>query len=156
MPVTDQDRRVVGALSATDLIHGYHRALDAHAGYVYNVTQNALAVEERVGRGSPAAGRLVRDAGPAPGLRGRLRAAQRCLLTYATGSTEIAPGDTLSVLVAADQVGQLRERLRGKDSSPSPRVGSYSFRAGTRPRAGHGYRRTTTAEAAHVPLSPVW
>jgi Trk K+ transport system NAD-binding subunit len=39
-------------------------------------------------------------------------------LSYATGSTELAPGDTLSVLVAADQVGQLRDRLRGEDEPP--------------------------------------
>jgi Trk K+ transport system NAD-binding subunit len=41
-------------------------------------------------------------------------------LSHATGTTEIAPGDTLSVLVAVDQVGRLRDRLRGEDAPPEP------------------------------------
>ena len=44
-------------------------------------------------------------------------------LSHATGSTEIAPGDTLSMLVPADQVGRLRDRLRGEDK-PLPVEGT--------------------------------
>jgi CBS domain-containing protein len=117
VPVTSEDRRVVGALSAEALLGGYHRALDAYTGYVYNVTSNALAVEETVGRGSPVAGRRVRDAGLPPGCV-VVTVQHNGALSYATGSTELAPGDTLSVLVAADQVGQLRDRLRGEDEPP--------------------------------------
>ena len=117
VPVTNEDRRVVGVLSAEALLGGYHRALDAHTGYVYNVGSHAVAVEERVGRGSPVAGQRVRDAGLPLGCV-VVTVQHNGALSYATGSTEIAPGDILSVLVASDQVAQLRERLRGNDAPP--------------------------------------
>ena len=97
-------------------------ALDAHTGYVCNVTSHALAVEERVGRGSPVAGHQVRDAGLPPGCV-VVTVQHNGALSHATGSTEIAPGDTLSMLVPADQVGRLRDRLRGEDK-PLPVEGT--------------------------------
>ena len=119
VPVTSGDRRVVGVLSAEDLLGGYHRALDAYTGYVYNVSSHALAVEERVGRGAPVAGHQVRDAGLPPGCV-VVTVQHKGVLSYATGSTEIGQGDTLSVLVAAEQVGRLRELVRGDDEPPEP------------------------------------
>jgi Trk K+ transport system NAD-binding subunit len=70
-----------------------------------------------VGRGSPVAGQRVRDAGLPLGCV-VVTVQHNGALSYATGSTEIAPGDILSVLVASDQVAQLRERLRGNDAPP--------------------------------------
>ena len=122
VPVTSEDRRLVAVLSAEALLGGYHRALDAHTGYVCNVTSHALAVEERVGRGSPVAGHQVRDAGLPPGCV-VVTVQHNGALSHATGSTEIAPGDTLSMLVPADQVGRLRDRLRGEDK-PLPVEGT--------------------------------
>jgi Trk K+ transport system NAD-binding subunit len=110
---------VVGVLSAEDLLGGYHRALDAYTGYVYNVSSHALAVEERVGRGAPVAGHQVRDAGLPPGCV-VVTVQHKGVLSYATGSTEIGQGDTLSVLVAAEQVGRLRELVRGDDEPAEP------------------------------------
>jgi hypothetical protein len=119
VPVTSEDRRVMGVLSAEAVLGGYHRALDAHSGYVYHMTSDAVAVEVRVGRGSPVAGHQIRDAGLPPGCM-VVTVQHNGALSHATGSTEIALGDTLSVLVAADQVGQLRDRLRGEDEPPEP------------------------------------
>ena len=133
VPVTSGDRRVVGILSASDLIKGYHRALDAYSGYVYNVTSHAVAIEERVGRASALAGKTVREAGLPP----------RCIivtvqhngtLSYATGSTELAVGDTVSALVAEDQAATVRSLLRGEPDherqEPDERVPGWP-RAGT-------------------------
>lgn len=113
VPVTDNDRQVVGILSAGDLVVGYNKAISANVGYSYDLTARALAIEERVGKGSPVAGHLVRDAGLPPG----------CVVvwvqhqgsrTYASGSTEIAEGDVISAIVSADNAASLRLLLRGE------------------------------------------
>ena len=119
VPVTGGDRRVVGALLANDLISGYHRTLDSYAGYVYNVTPEALAVEERVGHGSPVAGHQVRDAGLPAGCM-VVTVQHRGVLTYATGSTELARGDVISALVPAGEAGRFRQLVRGDDRPPEP------------------------------------
>jgi H+/Cl- antiporter ClcA len=119
VPVTGGDRRVVGALVANDLISGYHKTLDSYAGYVYNVTSEALAVEERVGRSSPAAARSVREAGLPPGCV-VVTVQHNGAPAYATGSTELAPGDVVSALVPAEQTDRFRRLLRGEDKPPEP------------------------------------
>ena len=117
--VTSGDRRVVGILSANELIRGYHRALDSYAGYVYTVTSPALAMEERIGHGSPVAGHRVHDAGLPPGSL-VVSVQHNGVMSYATGSTTIGEGDTLSLLVPAEQAGQLRKLLRGDSAPPDP------------------------------------
>ena len=119
VPVTSGDRRVVGILSASDLIGGYHRALDAYSGYVYNVTPHAVAVEERVGRASPVAGRKIRDAGLPPWCV-VVTVQHKGTVIYARGSTEIAAGDIVNALVSAERVEELRRLLRGAPE-PAPR-----------------------------------
>ncbi len=119
VPVTGGDRRVVGALLANDLISGYHRTLDSYAGYVYNVAPQALAVEERVGHGSPVAGHQVRDAGLPAGCV-VVTVQHNGVLNYATGSTEIAQGDVVSALVPAEQADRFRHLVRGEDEPPGP------------------------------------
>jgi hypothetical protein len=112
VPVTSGDRHVVGILSASDLISGYHRALDAYSGYVYNVTPHAVAVEERVGRHSPVAGRQIHEAGLPPWCM-VVTVQHKGTIIYATGSTEVAVGDIVNALVSAEHVAELRELLRG-------------------------------------------
>ena len=119
VPVTSGDRRVVGILSASDLIGGYHRALDAYSGYVYNVTPHAVVVEERVGRNSPVAGRKIRDAGLPPWCV-VVTVQHKGTVIYATGSTEVAAGDIVNALVSAERVEELRLLLRG-DATPASR-----------------------------------
>jgi CBS domain-containing protein len=119
VPVTSGDRQVVGILSASDLIGGYHRALDAYSGYVYNVTPHAVVVEERVGRGSLVAGRKIRDAALPPWCV-VVTVQHRGTVIYARGSTEIAEGDIVSALVSAERVGELRSLLLG-ETAPAPR-----------------------------------
>jgi hypothetical protein len=113
VPVTSGDRRVTGILSASDLIGGYHRALDAYSGYVYNVTSHAVAVEERVGQSSPVAGKKIREAGLPPACI-VVTVQHKGTLTYATGSTELDTGDIVSALVAEERVAQVRSLLRGE------------------------------------------
>ena len=118
VPVTSGDRHVVGILSASDLITGYHRALDAYSGYVYNVTPHAVAVEERVGRHSRVAGRQIHEAGLPPWCM-VVTVQHRGAIIYATGSTDIAVGDIVNALVSAEHVAELRELLRGDGGSPA-------------------------------------
>lgn len=117
VPVTDDDRRVVGILSAGDLVVGYNKAINAKVGYSYDLTARAIAIEERVGKDSPVAGHVVREAGLPSG----------CVVvwvqhqgsrTYASGSTEIAEGDVVNAIVAADEAAPLRLLLRGKNNTP--------------------------------------
>jgi len=112
VPVTSGDRRVVSPLRRGPP-RRLSQALDAYTGYVYNVSSHALAVEERVGRGAPVAGHQVRDAGLPPGCV-VVTVQHKGVLSYATGSTEIGQGDTLSVLVAAEQVGGCGARAWGR------------------------------------------
>jgi CIC family chloride channel protein len=112
VPVTSGDRRVAGILSASGLIGGYHKALDAYSGYVYNVTSHAVAVEERVGQASAVAGKKIREAGLPPSCI-IVTVQHNGSLAYATGSTELAPGDIVSALVSEEKLPALRSLLRG-------------------------------------------
>jgi chloride channel protein, CIC family len=119
VPVTSGDRQVVGIISASDLIGGYHRALDAFSGYVYNVTPHAVALEERVSSKSRVAGCKLRDAN-LPASCVIVTVQHNGALTYATGSTELYVGDLVNALVASEQVAALRRALRGEDVAASP------------------------------------
>ena len=116
VPVTDDDRKVVGILSSSDLVSGYNEVLSSNAGYVYDLTSKALAVEERVGKGAPAAGHSIREAGLPPGCV-VVWVQHQGVRTYAAGSTEISEGDTISAIVAADEVGAFRQRLLAQNQT---------------------------------------
>lgn len=126
VPVTSGDRRVVGILSASDLITGYHRALDAYSGYVYNVTPHAVVVEERVGRRSPVAGRQLRDAGLPPWCM-VVTVQHKGAIIYATGSTEVAVSDIVNALVSVEHVTELRTLLRGEDAAQARDAGDQTM-----------------------------
>jgi H+/Cl- antiporter ClcA len=120
--VTGGDRRVVGALLANELISGYHRTLDSYAGYVYNVTSEAVAVEEQVGNTSPIVGRQVRDAGLPAGCI-VVTVQHKGVPIYATGSTVLCRGDVLSALVPAEEARRFSGLVRGNDKPPEPTDG---------------------------------
>ncbi len=117
VPVIDDDRKISGVLSVGDLVRGYNKALDSRSGYMYDITSYALALEARVEKGAPVAGKIVREAGLPSG----------CVLVWlqhdgvrrhVQGSTEIAEGDVISAIVAADQAREFRRMLRSSQVAP--------------------------------------
>ncbi|TAN28787.1 MAG: CBS domain-containing protein [Actinomycetota bacterium] len=116
VPVVDDDRQVVGVLSASDLVRGYNKVLDSRSGYAYNITSHALAIEARVGEGASVAGHMVRDAGLPSGCA-LVWVQHEGVRSRVQGSTEIHEGDVISAIVAAEKARDFRLLLRGKENS---------------------------------------
>ncbi len=116
--VTSGDRHVVGVLSVSDLVRAYRRALDSDVGRISQVTAHSVAVEERVGRGSPLAGREIRHAGLPPGCV-VVTVQHGDELTFATASTVLEQGDVVSALASPQVVERFRSLLQG-DDAPQP------------------------------------
>ena len=112
--VTGSDRHVVGVLSVGDLVRAYRRALDSDVGRISQVTAHSVAVEERVGRGSPLIGREVRSAGLPPGCV-VVTVQHGDELTFATASTVLHQGDVVSALASPPAVDRFRSMLQGDE-----------------------------------------
>ena len=108
--VVNEDGTIFGVLSVGDLVSGYNKALQSRTGYAYDITSTATAIEERVGKGAPIAGRKVHEAGLPQGCiliwlqRGGVR-------SQVQGLTEIREGDVISAIVPADQEREFRSLL---------------------------------------------
>jgi len=119
--VTDGARHVLGVLTFSDLIAGYHSALDSNIGTMAQVSGHTMALEERLGAGSPLLGRPLRDLDLPPGcivvtvLRGDD-------LAFATGATVLQAGDVVSSLAELQQGERMRHLLRGDEDRIGPTV----------------------------------
>jgi H+/Cl- antiporter ClcA/CBS domain-containing protein len=111
--VTGGDRKVVGILSASDIVDGYRRALDEDARRLSLAGSHAVALDLQVGRRSRLAGRRIAQAGFPQG----------CLvvsvrnddgLRFGTGATLLNEGDTLSVLVRPENADEVRRLIAGE------------------------------------------
>uniref|UniRef100_UPI00387E71FC CBS domain-containing protein n=1 Tax=Acidithrix ferrooxidans TaxID=1280514 RepID=UPI00387E71FC len=118
LPVTGEDQRIVGIISASDLVTGYHEVLNSKVGYAYDLTTRVLAVEERVSKGAPVIGHIIRDAGLPPGCV-VVSVQHKGVRSYASGSTEISEGDIVIAIVAAEEAVALLQRLHGEDNAPN-------------------------------------
>lgn len=114
VPVVDQNNELQGILSFSDLVKGYNKVLDSKAGYVYDITPRAFAMEQRVMPGSPVVGKRVRDAGLPSGCV-VIWIQHEGVRTFATGATEIDEGDIINTIIAADQADELRSLLQGNN-----------------------------------------
>ncbi|MDA8046932.1 MAG: hypothetical protein M0Z30_17125 [Actinomycetota bacterium] len=125
LAVTGGDRRVVGILSATDIVRGYEGALDASIHRFTLVSPLAVAVEETMGAGSPFAGRPIRSAGLPPGcvIVTVQRDGQRL---SPTGDTVLEVGDVLSMFVPSAETTRLTAKVRGAPEPDSPEMGGES------------------------------
>lgn len=121
LAVTGGDRQVVGILSIGDLVRGYQGALGASLGRFTLVTPHAVAVEESIGRGSPLAGRAIRDAGLPPGCviitiqRGNERLS-------AGGNSVLEEGDVLSMFAGPAEIEELTRLVRGASGAEPPEM----------------------------------
>lgn len=114
-------RRVVGILSIGDVVRGYQRALVANAGQVTEVARDAVTLEERVGADSAIVNVPLRNAGLPPGAI--VISVQRAdQMLFANGTTELAPGDVVSVLASATTAEAARRMIRGTDDPRPPMV----------------------------------
>ncbi len=110
--VTGVDRHVAGILSAGGVVRGSRDALAANVGRIADVTAHVVALEERVGSGSPVVAEPVRAVGFPPGTV--IVTVQRGdELLFATGDTTFAEGDVVSALTGAQHEDAFRRLLRG-------------------------------------------
>ena len=119
--VTDGARHVLGVLTFGDVMAGYQQALSSNLGLMTQVSGHTMSLEERIGAGSPLAGRPLRSAQLPEGcivvtvLRGPE-------LTFASGSTVLEPGDVVSALAAPNHAEELRRLMRGAEGLIDPAV----------------------------------
>ena len=98
-PVLDGDRRVVGTLSVSDLVHAYRRELMASAERVGGLGPGTGLSEVRITADSPAAGRCLRDAGMPNGV----------LVTSITRAGDVVVPSGDAVILAGDRLSLLGE-----------------------------------------------
>ena len=110
--VTDKRRHVVGILAIGDLVRGYRQSLDANIGKIDQVTTQASAIEERVGRHSKLIGHPIRSAGLPAGCV-VITVQRGSELLSVTGATILAEGDVVSTLASPQNVAALRQLLLG-------------------------------------------
>jgi chloride channel protein, CIC family len=114
-------RQVIGILSVSDVMTGYHQALVASAGKVSEVSRDADILEERVGGGSPLVGVGLRDAELPPGCI--VVSIQRDHeMLFATGSTRLERGDIVTALANPTTAEALRRMIRATDEPRPPMV----------------------------------
>ena len=117
VPVVNADSKLLGILSFSDLVRGYNKVLDSRAGYVYDITPRAYAMEQRVQPGSSVAGKKLRDAGLPSGCV-VIWVQHQGMRSFATGSTEIYEGDLMNVIISANQADEFR-RILGGNNKPT-------------------------------------
>ncbi len=119
--VTDGARHVLGVLTFGDLMSGYHATLNRHLGTMAEVRGHTMALEERMGGGSPLIGRPLRQLDLPPGciLVTVLRGDD---LAFATGATVLEVGDVVSALAEPSQSDRLRHLMRGQEGLIDPVV----------------------------------
>jgi CBS domain-containing protein len=106
VPVLDEDRRVVGTLSVSDIVRAYRQELAGNAERMNGLGARAGISLVTIRDDSPMAGKTLRQAGLPKGL----------LITSVTrgdrvfvpnADTELAEGDQLSVLGQTDDLGDV-------------------------------------------------
>ncbi len=121
LAVTNGDRQVVGILAIGDLVRGYQEILGESVGRFNLIMPHAVALEERVGAGSPVASRAIRNCGLPPGSviitvqRGDERLA-------ANGATVLVEGDMLSMFVPPADVEAVSDLVRGPNQPEPPEM----------------------------------
>jgi H+/Cl- antiporter ClcA len=118
LTVTSGDRRVVGILSAGDLVDGYQRLLRASPARLAPVTRHAAAMDIKVGEDSPLAGRAIRDGGLPPGsVVVAIRRGDQNLTV--TGGTLVEKGDVLSMFADPGKLSEISATVHGP-AQPGP------------------------------------
>jgi CIC family chloride channel protein len=114
LPIVESGtRKLVGMLSRGDIMQAYNTAIarklehQHRAGQIrLNTLTGAHVVEMHVGGDAPISGQLIRDIHwPAESVVASIRRKNKLLVPH--GSTQIAPGDTLTVVVALECENEL-------------------------------------------------
>ncbi len=114
--VTEGNRRVVGTLSASDVVAGYRRALVEDTRRLSLLSSHATALDLRVGRRSVLAGRPVAGAPLPPGCL-VLTVRHGDGLSFVTGGTVPVEGDILSILTRPEHAGEVERLVAGEDAA---------------------------------------
>jgi H+/Cl- antiporter ClcA/CBS domain-containing protein len=98
LAVTDSGQRVVGILTAAEVIGGYRRALGANVARLSALTPDTVSAELTVADGAAVAGRPLSRVGLPPGVL-VVTVEHEGGLVFADGETVLHPGDVVSALV---------------------------------------------------------
>jgi CIC family chloride channel protein len=115
MPVTNQDRQVVGTLAMSDMVRSYRRELQTSLRKVAELTGASGIYEARVEEGSVLSGLALRDADVPAGVivtaieRGRT-------VVLPEGGTVLQPGDRLMLLGSPEKTAALGRLAGGNES----------------------------------------
>ena len=119
VPVLDDDRRVVGTLSLSDLMRAYRRELLASVARVSDLGPKSAGLEVKIAPESPAAGRRLRAIGLPKGV---------IVTSIVRGGEVVLPsGDT--VVVAGDRLSLLGEGKGMQDIGVVTSLGAAPLRA---------------------------
>jgi H+/Cl- antiporter ClcA len=114
LPVLDDRRRVVGVLTAAELVRGYRGVLWSSLRRITALGNGTAAVDGVVGEHSPLAGRSLADAELPPGTV-VLAVTRGPELLAPSGETVLAAGDGVSVLVPRDERAAIDRLLAGEE-----------------------------------------
>lgn len=127
IPVLDQDRRVVGILSTSDVVRGYRAGLRANLRQISQVAHDTVVVDERVGAEAPVVGRPLAEVSlPGGTIVMTLQRGPEFVLPKA--DTVLEAGDQVGVLTHAADAETVRLLLVGSgpldDGRPAPSLAS--------------------------------
>lgn len=135
--VVDSGQRLVGIVTAGDVIHGYRRAVAATLERLSDLSGRATSLELRVGPTAPVATRTVATAGLPDGVV-VVTVEHDGALAVADGTTALLAGDVVTLLVPVDAEGAVRTLLLGTPPTDDPGGPPQPDGGGTEPEEDQG------------------
>ncbi len=113
--VLDPQRQVKGIVAITDLVRGYHNALETNVDHLSKVAEDAVMIEDQIGQGSPLVGHALRD-GLLP--HGAIVVSIQRDGTFIStlSKTILQAGDLVSVFTPPEQANLIRHLIKEKTS----------------------------------------
>ncbi|PZS19684.1 MAG: chloride channel protein, partial [Acidimicrobiales bacterium] len=119
IPVLDDQRRVVGILSVSGVVHGYRAGLASNLRQISRVASGTAVVDLELGEASMLIGRRLRDADlPAGTIVMTLQRGTELILPR--GDTALESGDRVGVLTHATDAEEVRHLIEGSGDGPGP------------------------------------
>ena len=110
VPVLDDNMGVIGIISASDLVRGWHQTMRHAMRRTTSAAQRTATIEGTITDTSPAAGQTISQVGLPRGAIIVSLVRQGTLATPTPQQT-LEPGDTITLLARPNQAEQIRQRL---------------------------------------------
>ena len=117
VPVLDNDMKVQGIISTTDLLTGWQRSMSESLRKLTSAASSSTLVEGTIDHGSPAHGTTVADLGLPHGaiILSTLRAGT---FRFPTADHRLAAGDIVTILVATEDADHVRSTIDSPPANP--------------------------------------